>query len=127
MGRLLRMIFVCSLVRREELEQELRCLRAETYVITPSRIAEKIKKTAFSINVVTDRQILQIGAKDIQDVIPRVVSGFWLEHLANVFNSLIVRGGGRTILMMINGRPLYSPDSQGGVYLTYKFIIEGRQ
>ena len=33
----------------EELEQELRWLQAETYVITPSGIPEKIKKTASSI------------------------------------------------------------------------------
>ena len=37
------------------LEEELRYLQAETYVITASRIPESIKKTASSVTVITDK------------------------------------------------------------------------
>jgi len=49
----------------DALEEELRYLKAETYVITASRIPENIKKSASSITVVTDRQIRQIGARNL--------------------------------------------------------------
>ena len=39
----------------EALEEELRYLKAETYVRTASRVPESIKKTAASITVVTDK------------------------------------------------------------------------
>ena len=54
------------------LEEELRYLKAETYVMTPSRIPEKIKKTAATISVITARQIRQMGARHLMDVLQTV-------------------------------------------------------
>ena len=53
----------------DAIDEEIRYLKAEMYVITPSRIPEKIKKTASSITVVTDRQIRQMGARNLVDVL----------------------------------------------------------
>jgi hypothetical protein len=41
------------------LDEELRWLKAETYVITASRIPEKLKKSAPFVYVITDRQLLR--------------------------------------------------------------------
>jgi len=41
------------------LDEELRWLKAETYVITASRIPEKPKKSAPFVYVITDRQLLR--------------------------------------------------------------------
>lgn len=101
----------------EELDQELKWLQAETYVITPSRIPEKIKKTASSITVVTDKQIRQMGAKDLSDVLQRVVPSFRVFRSVEALNLLTVRGPGTTYLMMINNLPLNSAATQGGYYL----------
>ena len=61
----------------DQLEEELKYLKAETYVITASRIPEDIKKTATSITIVTDKQIRQMGARNISDVL-QTSSGLWL-------------------------------------------------
>ena len=50
----------------DELEEELKYLKAETYVITPSRIPQRIEKAPGAIYVVTDRQIRQMGARNLQ-------------------------------------------------------------
>ena len=100
----------------EELEQELKWLQAETYVITPSKIPEKVKKTAASITVVTDKQIRQMGAKDLQDVIVRVVPSFWLLNDIG-WPHIHTRGASfHRVLIMINSLPLYDADLQGMHY-----------
>ena len=43
----------------DELDKELQYLKAETYVVTASRIPENIKKTASSVTVITDKEIRQ--------------------------------------------------------------------
>ena len=47
----------------EALEEELKYLSEETYVITPSKIPQRIEKAPGTIHVVTDRQIRQMGAR----------------------------------------------------------------
>ena len=113
----------------EELEQELRWLQAETYVITPSRIPEKIKKTASSITVVTDKQIRQMGAKDIADVLMLAVPSFSIYRSVEAMNLICVRGPCTTNLMMINSLPLYGVGTQGSVPYGYpqpgtNFLVE---
>ena len=58
----------------DALEEELRYLKAETYVITASRVPETIKKSASSITVITERQIRQMGARHLSDVLPNFMS-----------------------------------------------------
>ena len=75
----------------DALEEELRYLQAETYVITASRIPENIKKTAASVTVVTDKQIRQMGARNLMDVLETVPG--WSNYYAfNGFNLSNVRG-----------------------------------
>jgi len=50
----------------DALDEELRYLQAETYVITASRIPESIKKSASSITVITDKEIRQMGPSTVR-------------------------------------------------------------
>jgi hypothetical protein len=61
----------------EALEEELKYLSEETYVITPSKIPQRIEKAPGTIHVVTDRQIRQMGARYLMDVV-RTVPGWYV-------------------------------------------------
>ena len=65
----------------KELEEELKYLREETYVITPSKIPQRIEKAPGTIYVVTDKQIRQMGARYLIDV-AQTVPGWhvWENH-----------------------------------------------
>jgi len=93
----------------EELQQEFKWLKAETFVITASRVMEEIKKAPASITVITDRQIRQMGAKDLSDVL-RAVPGFDTYFSYNGAFLFGVRGGWRVpsnnVLIMINSHPI---------------------
>ena len=68
------------------LEEEMEWLRAETFVITASRVLENIKKSAASITVITEREIEQMGARYLVDVfqnIPEQSFGVFL-HLTHL-------------------------------------------
>jgi hypothetical protein len=95
----------------DELDEELRYLKAETYVITASKVMENIKKAPASITVITDRQIRQMGAKNLQDVISRAVPFFISSHYYMGIFLPIVRGGSE-VLLMINNQPIYNAWSQ---------------
>ena len=110
------------------LEEELRYLKAETYVLTPSRIPEKIKKTAATITVITDRQIRQMGARHIMDVL-QTVPGIGLYYVWDGSYIIDVRGFGagfsnNHILFMINGHPLYDNYVGGAGYFHDTHIID---
>jgi len=93
----------------EELQQEFKWLKAETFVITASRVMEEIKKAPASITVITDRQIRQMGAKDLSDVL-RAVPGFDPYFSYNGAFLFGVRGGWRVpsnnVLIMVNSHPI---------------------
>ena len=84
----------------DALEEELRYLKAETYVITASRIPENIKKTASSVTVITDKQIRQMGARNLSDVLQTVPgmnyfyawTGIHLPNARGFLNALIING-----------------------------------
>jgi len=111
----------------EDLQQECKWLKAETYVITASKVMETIKKAPASITVITEKQIRQMGAKDLSDVL-RAVPGF------TTFNSVGgqflfgVRGGWRTpsnnVLIMINSHPIYDASTQGALTAHDTLIID---
>jgi outer membrane cobalamin receptor len=106
----------------DAIDEEIRWLEAETYVITPSKIPETIKKTAASVTIVTDKQIRQMGAKHLDDVLWRVVPSYYSwHHLGS--NWLHARGGDMSrILVMINSLPVYDMEMQGSLYNTYNSI-----
>ena len=86
----------------EALEEELKYLSEETYVITPSKIPQRIEKAPGTIHVVTDRQIRQMGARYLMDVV-RTVPGWyvWDTWYGEGYPLFFVRGdsgwGGRKI------------------------------
>jgi len=99
----------------EELQQELKWLKAETYVFTPSRVMEDIKKSAASITVVTDRQIRQMGARDLADVLDRAVPNVSAFYTWAGSSNIEFRGGSGpyTVLLMINSQPLSNIHLEG--------------
>ena len=108
------------------LEEELRYLRAETYVITPSRIPEKIKKTAASVSVITDREIRQMGARNLMDVLQTVPGvGYLYSRMGMQF--IDIRGGIKApsidVLLMVNGHPL-NEDFTGGISVHDTLILD---
>jgi len=80
-----------KMVADEELEQEFKWLKAETYVITASKVKENIKKAPASITVITDKQIRQMGATNLVAV-TRIVPGF-SPFISNLnYHEYFVRG-----------------------------------
>jgi len=109
----------------EELQQEFKWLKAETYVITASKVMETIKKAPSSIKVVTDRQIRQMGARAIWDVI-KAVPGFGefrYYHGQYLFGS---RGdfGPNSILVMINSHPINNAQTGSATLVHDTLIID---
>ncbi len=109
----------------EELQQEMKWLRAETYVITASKVMETIKKAPASITVITDRQIRQMGARHLVDVL-RAVPGFapYKEYLGNYLFRVrgAASGSSNTVLLMINSHPINS-SGDGGASWVYDTLI----
>ena len=61
-----------ALAKEDELDDELKYLKEETYVITPSKIPQRIEKAPGTVYVVTERQIRQMGARYLREVIETV-------------------------------------------------------
>jgi iron complex outermembrane receptor protein len=105
----------------DKLDEELKYLKAETYVITASRIPEDIKKTASSITVITDKQIRQMGARDLSDVLQKV-PGFGYYYHYTGSHVIYARGmpdeGSTRLLMMINSHPI-NENYTGGATWTH--------
>jgi iron complex outermembrane receptor protein len=109
----------------ELLEEELRYLQAETYVITPSRVPEEINKAASSITVVTDRQIRQMGARNLSDVI-QTVPGMNYHYSFSGGYQVYARGlqvaFSQRVLLMINSHPL-NENFTGGAMLVHDTLM----
>ena len=106
-----------------ELEEELKYLKAETYVITPSRIPQRIEKAPGSIYVVTDKQIRQMGARYLRDVM-ETVPGWYLWHDYSSDEAIIfTRGQGANasnqILFMVNSQMVNNPRDGSGSWYQY--------
>ncbi|MBW2635035.1 MAG: TonB-dependent receptor plug domain-containing protein [Deltaproteobacteria bacterium] len=93
----------------EELEEELKYLKAETYVITASKIMEEIKKAPASISVITAKQIREMGARDLTDVL-YTVTGY--DYVYSTFGTRYAEARrntwflGSMYLFMINSHPM---------------------
>ena len=100
-----------SEIKDPELEQEFKWLKAETFVITASRLLEEINKAPASITVITDIQIRKLGARDLRDVL-RAVPGFHFDYYFARSSTFLARGLGNSgaisngILLMINSHPV---------------------
>jgi iron complex outermembrane receptor protein len=111
----------------DALEEELRYLEAETFVITASRIPEDIKKAASSITVITDRQIRQMGARHLGDVLQSVPGMSSWQHPDGTLD-IAVRGVAKAasniVLVMINGHPVNENFSGGATYTHDTIILD---
>lgn len=107
----------------DALEEELKYLKSETYVITPSRIPQRIEKAPGSIYVVTDKQIRQMGARYLSDVI-ETVPGWSLFQMPIHGSQILARGVGggpsaTEILVMVNSQVVNDPLDGGGKFYLY--------
>ena len=60
----------------DAVDDELKYLQEETYVITPSKIPQRIEKAPGTIHVITDKQIRQMGARYLSEVVQTVPGWF---------------------------------------------------
>jgi len=105
-----------------DLEAELRFLKAETYVVTASKIPEQVEKSVATVTVITESQIRQMGARNLLDVL-KVVPGLGITQTASGIRELEARGIKSTfserVLIMLNGHPVDQNLFWGGSMWTY--------
>ncbi len=93
----------------QSLEEEMAWLRAETFVITASRVLESIKKSAASITVVTERDIEAMGARYLVDVFkatPGMSAWYYSDGIYKIDSRGMIKSAGQHILLMVNSHPL---------------------
>ncbi|MCF8131299.1 MAG: TonB-dependent receptor [Deltaproteobacteria bacterium] len=96
----------------DEVDDELKYLQEETYVITPSRIPQRIEKAPGSIYVVTDKEIRDMGARYLSDVLETVPA--WYAHQNYTAGKMPSARGvtgynGNQILFMVNSQIWNNP------------------
>jgi len=109
----------------DELEKELQYLKAETYVVTASRIPENIQKTASSVTVITDKEIRQMGARNLADVLQTVPGMNCFYHYAGshvIFARGLPDTGSARLLIMVNGHAL-NESYMGGATWTHDTLM----
>ena len=102
----------------EELEEELKYLQEETYVITPSKIPQRIEKAPGTIHVVTDKQIRQMGARYLSEVVQTVPGWFLSENFsgrATVFARGAAGNASSQIVFMVNSHVVNNANNGSGL------------
>ncbi|MGZ8218501.1 TonB-dependent receptor plug domain-containing protein [Methylomagnum sp.] len=106
----------------DDLEEELRFLRAESVVVTASKTVEQVDKSVATVTVIPERMIRQMGARNLLDVL-RVVPGLGIGQSASGIRQLEVRGVMSTfserVLIMLNGHSVDHNLFWGGSMWTY--------
>lgn len=107
-----------ALIEDEKLNMELQYLRDETFVITATKTLENIKKTGASVTVITNKELREMGAKNVMDALRRV-PGFDVT-LNNLGWDVIEARGIKAsfsdkILFMMNSHPANLDIMFGGV------------
>ena len=108
-----------ALATDDELDDELKYLKEETYVITPSKIPQRIEKAPGTIHVVTDKQIRQIGARYLSEVV-QTVPGWFVDPWFYGQTMFFVRGAAGTmsnrILFMMNSHQVNNVSMGTGIW-----------
>lgn len=106
----------------EGLDEELRFLQAETYVITATKTLERTEQSVATVSVIPEEQIHQMGARNLLDIL-KTVPGLGISQTATGVRSLEVRGIRSTfserVLIMLNGHPADHNIFWGGSMWTY--------
>jgi len=104
------------------LEGELQWLQSEAMVFTASKSVEKASKSAATINVITEQQIRQMGARDIIDVL-QTISGLSITRNNMWFREIEVRGFKSTfsekLVFMLNGHNINNGLLNGGAAIMF--------
>ena len=101
--------------------------RQRLFVFTASRVMENIKKAPAPITVVTDRQIRQMGARDLRDVLrtaPGFSSIFYLDGSYTFFVRGSLSPASGSILLMINSHPINDAQSGGATLVHDTLLID---
>ena len=112
-----------ALQEDDPVDDELQYLQEETYVITPAKISQRIDKAPGSIYVVTDRQIREMGARYLKDVIDIVPGWFTIQSVLGD-PDIFARGSSGNasdfILVMVNNQIQNDPNF--GMASGYAFV-----
>lgn len=107
---------------RDMLDEELRFLKAESFVVTASKLPEQTAKSVATVTVVTEQQIKRMGARTLLDAL-KIVPGLGIAQSASGIRQLEVRGIQSTfserVLIMLNGHPADHNLFWGGSMWTY--------
>lgn len=116
-----------AVLKEGQLEAELRWLKDENYVITASKTLEHISKTAATVTVITDREIREMGARDLMDVLS-TVPGLGITINAIGAYEIEARGvktpGSEKILVMVDGHSVNKLDSGSANHFFSNLILE---
>lgn len=107
---------------KDTLEEELHFLKAESVVVTATKIAENVEKSVATVTVISERQIKQMGARNLLDIL-KTVPGLGIGQTASSFRELETRGIVSTfserVLIMLNGHPVDHNLFWGGSMIVY--------
>lgn len=112
-------------VASQSLDDELKFLQAEAYVITASKVLEHKDRSISTISIITQEQIKQLGAKDLQDVLSTVPG---INTIQGGFGAKQIGMRGITsqfsekVLILLNGHPLDHNLTNGGSSSIYDNI-----
>lgn len=98
-------------------DEELKFLQAEAYVITASKVLELKDRSIATVSLITQEQIRALGAKDLQDVL-YTIPGITTTQSPWGAKQITLRGIGtefsEKVLILLNGHPLDHDITNGG-------------
>jgi iron complex outermembrane receptor protein len=109
------------------IQDALQFLQAETTVVTVSRVAENIRKAGGSVTVISRKEIANMGARDLADVL-RTVPGIGISQ--NVVGGTQIESRGITtllsekVLLMMDGHVINSNLLNGGALGYFDLVMD---
>jgi outer membrane cobalamin receptor len=106
-----------ALAESAELDDELKFLHAESFVITASKVLEPIDRSISTVTIITADQIRAMGAKTLLDVL-YTVPGVNTTQTGFGGREIAIRGiktpSSEKVLLLLNGHPLDHNLTNGG-------------
>ena len=103
-------------------------LQMDVVVTSPSKAPQKIKETASAIYVVTQEDIRRSGAVNLMEAL-RIAPGVQVSKINQNRYAISIRGfnrrlGSDKLLVLMDGRTLYSPSAAGVFWLGQDTLLE---